>query len=177
MAESGFIVCVPEAEAMVGSLRERFDSSARLGVPAHITVLFPFMSPESITASVVQRIQAVLREAQAFEFSLATVARFPATAYLEPEPAAPFIALTERLAREFPQFPPFGGEFPTIIPHLTVAHGSAAESEVAEAQLVSSLAMHGPITSVCSSLVLMENSSGTWRQMHVFPLARSQTDG
>jgi len=177
MAESGFIVCVPEAEAMVGSLRERFDSSARLGVPAHITVLFPFMSSENITAPVVQRIESVLREVQRFDFSLAKVARFPATAYLEPQPAAPFIALTESLAREFPQFPPFGGEFPSIIPHLTVAHGSATEAQAAEAELASSLALHGPITSVCSSLVLMENSSGTWRQMHVFPLARSQTAG
>jgi len=177
MAESGFIVCVSEAEALVGSLRERFDSSARLGVPAHITVLFPFMSPENITASVVQRIESVLREAQGFEFSLAKVARFPATAYLEPEPAEPFIALTESLTREFPQFPPFGGEFPTIIPHLTVAHGSATEAAIAEAELVSSLALHGPIKSACSSLVLMENSAGTWRQMHVFPLSRSQTAG
>ena len=177
MAESGFIVCVPEAEAMVGSLRERFDSSARLGVPAHVTVLFPFMSPENITASVVQRIASVLREAQRFEFSLAKVARFPATAYLEPEPAATFIALTESLAREFPQFPPFGGEFPTIIPHLTVAHGSITEAEFAAAELASSLALNGPIASACSSLVLMENSSGTWRQMHVFPLARSHTAG
>jgi len=177
MAESGFIVCVPEAEAIVGSLRERFDSSARLGVPAHITVLFPFMSPENINASVVQRIESVLREASGFEFSLAKVARFPATAYLEPEPASPFIALTKSLTREFPQFPPFGGEFSSTIPHLTVAHGSVTEAEVAEAELASSLALHGPITSVCSSLVLMENSSGTWRQMHVFPLARSQTAG
>ena len=54
---------------------------------------------------------------EGFEFSLARVARFPATAYLEPEPAAPFIALTESLFREFPQFPPFGGESPTITPH------------------------------------------------------------
>ena len=114
---------------------------------------------------------------EGFEFSLARVARFPATAYLEPEPAAPFIALTESLFREFPQFAPFGGEFPTIIPHLTVAHGSAVEAEIAESELVSSLALHGPITSFCSSLVLMENSSGTWRQMHVFAFARFQTAG
>ena len=162
---------------MVGSLRARFDSSARLGVPAHVTVLFPFMSPETITTSVVQRIERVLRAAHGFEFSLPKVARFPATAYLEPRPAAPFIALTESLAREFPQFPPFGGEFPSVIPHLTVAHGSSAEAEVAEHELVSSLALNGPIASVCSSLVLMENSSGIWRQMHVFPLARSHTAG
>jgi len=177
MAESGFIVCVPEAEAMVGNLRERFDSSARLGVPAHITVLFPFMSPENINASVVQRIESVLRGAQRFEFSLAKVARFPATTYLEPEPTEPFIAFTESLAREFPQFPPFGGEFASIIPHLTVAHGNVTEVEAAEAELAASLALNGPISSVCSSIVLMENSSGTWRRMHVFPLAPSQTAG
>ena len=66
MAKSGFIVCVPEVEAMVAKLRERFDSTAGLGVPAHVTVLFPFMSPENISASVVQRIRSVLREAQGF---------------------------------------------------------------------------------------------------------------
>jgi hypothetical protein len=43
MAESAFIVCVPEAEPHVAVLRERFDASARLGLPAHITMLYPFM--------------------------------------------------------------------------------------------------------------------------------------
>jgi hypothetical protein len=33
MAESAFIVRVPEAEVCVGALRERFDASVRLGVP------------------------------------------------------------------------------------------------------------------------------------------------
>lgn len=172
MTQTGFIVCVPEAEPWVGRLRERFDSSAALGVPAHITVLYPFMPPEDVTASVLQRIEGALRNAQAFAFSLAKVARFPATAYLEPEPTAPFVALTESLVRAFPQFPPFGGQFPTVIPHLTVAHGNTKEAEAAEAELAHALASHGPISAVCSSLVLMENASGTWRQMHAFPLAR-----
>jgi hypothetical protein len=34
MAESAFIVPVPEAESVVAPLRERFDASAKLGVPA-----------------------------------------------------------------------------------------------------------------------------------------------
>jgi hypothetical protein len=37
MAQTAFIVRVPEAERHVGDLRDRFDPSARLGVPAHIT--------------------------------------------------------------------------------------------------------------------------------------------
>jgi hypothetical protein len=95
--------------------------------------------------------------ARAFQFSLARVAQFPATVYLEPEPAAPFIAPTEGLVSEFPQFSPFAGEFPTIIPHLTVARGSATEAELAQAELVAALAAHGSIKSACSSLVLIEN--------------------
>jgi 2'-5' RNA ligase len=175
MPQSGLVVCVPEAEGVVGSLRERFDSSASLGVPAHITVLFPFMSPDAIDAVVLQRVQRVVSKATAFEFSLTQANRFPATAYLEPIPPAPFIALTERLVSEFPEFPPFGGIFPTIIPHLTVAHGSSSEAEVAEAELLTLLAAHGPVKSECTSLVLLENSTGLWRQMHVFPLAPSSS--
>jgi len=66
MAESAFIVRVPEAEPRVGALRERFDASVRLGVPAHITVLVPFMSPERISAAVLAEAQVALDEVPAF---------------------------------------------------------------------------------------------------------------
>ena len=39
---SGLIIEVPEAETAVAAWRERLDPQAVLGVPAHITVLFPF---------------------------------------------------------------------------------------------------------------------------------------
>ena len=177
MAESGFIVRVSEAEPLVRALRERYNESARLGVPAHITVLFPFMPPERIDSPVLERIRRVVGGVQSFEFSLSAVGRFPATAYLEPAPSAPFVALTEALVAEFPQFPPFAGEFPTIIPHLTVAHGNAEEAHFVEAQLVAKLAEHGSIRSACRSIELFENSSGRWRQMHVFHLAAAQPAG
>jgi 2'-5' RNA ligase len=172
MFETAFIVRVPEAEAHVASLRGRFDASAHLGVPAHITVLAPFMAPDQITRSVLAEIQAALSQVPAFAFSLRQVRRFPATAYLAPEPAAPFIALTEALGRRFPEFPPFRGEHESIVPHLTVANGNAGEAEVAAAELVAVVQSRGPISSVCSSVSLLENSSGLWREMHVFALPR-----
>ena len=177
MPETGLIVTVPEAESCVGSLRARFHPVAKLGVPAHVTLLFPFMSPERVNEAVLQRIRTAMSASAAFSFSLSQVGRFPLTTYLAPEPAAPFIALTQAFAREFPDFPPFGGEFETVIPHLTVSHGSAIYAEVAHAELSSALAGHGPIYSVCTSVVLLENSSGRWRQMHAFPLAHSRKDG
>ena len=173
MAESAFVVLVPEAEALVGNLRLRYDESARLGVPAHITVLYPFMEPSLITPEVTRECAGVLAAYPAFAFVLGSVCRFPATACLDPEPREPFIALTSALVRAFPAFPPSGGKYPSIVPHLTVAHGNAAEAESAAVAVAAGLRSSGPVSSACASVMLMENSSGRWRPMHVFPLASS----
>ena len=172
MFETAFIVCVPEAEGHVASLRSRFDPSVHLGVPAYITVLVPFMAPDQITENVLVQIQAALSQVPSFAFSLSQVRRFPATAYLAPEPAEPFIALTEALVRTFPEYPPFRGEHESIVPHLTVANGNASEAEVAVTELRAVVQSKGPISSFCSSVSLLENSSGLWREVHVFALPR-----
>jgi 2'-5' RNA ligase len=177
MAESAFIVRVPEAEACVGALRERCDPSVKIGVPAHITLLAPFMSPERITEAVLRQAQSALNVVSPFWFSLSKVARFPSTTYLAPEPAQPFIELTQSLVRSFPEFPPFRGEHESVIPHLTVAHGSASEAEVAAQELVAAVQAHGPIRSMCGSVTLLENSSGQWREMHAFVLSHGQQGG
>ena len=177
VSETGFIVRVPEAESRVRSLRDRFHPVARLGVPAHVTVLFPFMDPKTVNDDVLRQIRDALADARGFEFALTRVGRFPLTAFLTPEPAAPFIQLTQRLAGAFPAFPPFGGQFQTIIPHLTVAHGDPAQAEFAEAELSGLMATDGSIQATCRSVELLENSSGVWKQMHVFPLSDAQPPG
>lgn len=119
-------------------------------------------------------IQAVLRKVPEFAFRLAEVARFPTTAYLAPEPAEPFIALTEALVRKFPEFPPFRGEHSSIVPHLTVGSGSASEIAVIADELQATIQTVGPIHASCSSVSLFENSSGLWTEMHVFALRASR---
>lgn len=44
VGQTGLIVRIPEAEPAVRRWRDRFDPSAEAGVPAHVTVLFPFRS-------------------------------------------------------------------------------------------------------------------------------------
>src|SRR5712675_2883024 len=60
MAESALIVRVPAAEPHVSGLRARFDPAAALGVPAHVTVLYPFVPPDRITAAVLARVRAAI---------------------------------------------------------------------------------------------------------------------
>lgn len=170
MPLSAFIVRVPEAEDAVHDLRNRYEPSAALGAPAHITMLAPFMPPEKVTAQVLSAAAKALKASQPFTFALAEVGRWPETAYLLPEPAAPFIAMTKALAQAFPDYPPYGGQYSGIVPHLTVAHGSANHADEAEKALRAALARHGPITSVCKSVDLYENSSGMWRFAHAIVL-------
>ena len=170
MAISAFIVKVPGAESLVGALHERFDATSKLGVPAHITVLVPFMDPSDISAGVLEQVQRALAQTAAFSFALCSVGKFPATAYLVPEPAAPFIAMTHALTEAFPGFLPYAGEHQGVIPHLTVAHGNASDADEAADVLRLRLAQGTALTAKCSSIALIENSSGEWPEMHVFQL-------
>jgi len=167
---TAFIVAVPEAEPLVSDLRARFDPSAALGVPAHVTVLHPFMPPAEVTPEVLERVAVALRGMRAFDFVLARVMRFPGVLYLAPEPAAPLVALTEALIRAFPQYPPFGGAHERIVPHLTVAQGDEPMLQQAEAGLRATLQAHGPIHAPCRELCLLHNAPGSWVQWQRLPL-------
>jgi hypothetical protein len=64
------------------------------------------------------------------------------------------------------------------LPHLTVAHGGRLEHSRVETELLISLC--AGIGSSCSEVVLIENASGRWQQMQVFPLsfaAHASTSG
>ncbi|WP_174996734.1 2'-5' RNA ligase family protein [Burkholderia lata] len=170
MSTSAFVVEVPAAEPTVAHLRRRFDASASLGVPAHITLLFPFMSPDQITPDVIHQARSALRVVPSFEFSLTQVGRFETTAYLSPAPADPFVALTTALVECFPTYRPYGGAYDHIVPHLTVAHGDAVAAQAAAIELEERLRVLAPIRTQCRSVSLLENSSGIWKQMHVIDL-------
>ena len=171
MNQSALVVVVPEAEPSVGALRSRFDPSARIGMPAHITVLFPFMPVERLTKDILEKLAAVVGSFVEFEFRLERIERFPGTTYLAPEPPEPFAAMTAALAREFPDYPPYGGRFPTSIPHLTVADQNEEIAEAAARELAEVRSPHGGVRATCRVVMLLENShDGHWRDYDSFAL-------
>ena len=176
MAETALIIVVPEAEPHVSHLRRQFDPSASRGLAAHITVLYPFMPPEEVTDTVANQIRAIALSFTAFGFQLSKVGLFPGALYLAPTPAHPFIALTVALARHFPEYPPYGGQFRNVVPHLTVAQAGGWQQSSAYKELLCALHPSGDIFSRCSELVLTEDSSGRWETMHTFPLSVSSNE-
>jgi len=163
---------VPEAERYIAHHRQRFDPSARRNVPAHVTILYPFMAPPLVDEEVVARVAGIARSVPCFNYRLARTERFPVALYLAPDPGEPFMTLMNGLFRAFPDYPPFEGKFETVVPHVTVAHGD--EPLLCEIEVELRIALPGAgVQARCSELVLIENSSGRWEQMQVFALGES----
>jgi hypothetical protein len=118
---SAVLIAVPRAEALVGSLRGRFDPSAAQGVPAHITALVPFLPEERLSAGVLERLREICARTPVLDVEFRTTGRFPGVLYLAPAPAEPIRALTLAIAAEWPEAPPYQGEYDEVIPHLTAA--------------------------------------------------------
>ena len=165
---SALIVPVPEAEPLVHAWRARYDPSAAMGVPAHITLLVPFLPPDRIDGQVVEELRSFFAGAAPFSFRLARLARFPEVLYLAPEPDVPFTQLITALARRYPETPPYGGAFEEVIPHLTIAHST--EPGVLD-DIANALAGFAPIKAFATEAWLLEqDQNGYWRMRYHFPL-------
>ncbi|HST13772.1 MAG TPA: 2'-5' RNA ligase family protein [Gaiellaceae bacterium] len=157
MPRTALIVVVPEAEPAVGALRLAHDWSAVLGVPAHITILFPFAAPADVDEAAIAE---VVSSVPAFDFELDRVERFDdGLVWLRAAPSELFVALTTAVWRRFPDYPPYGGTHDVLIPHLTV---SAVPVEV-DIEL--------PIRASAREVTLIEEEAdGGWSVRRVFPL-------
>jgi hypothetical protein len=86
MPRTALIIAIPEAEPAVGDLRLAHDSSAALGVPAHVTILSPFADGADVDEAAIAEVVASF---PAFDFELDRVERFEnGLVWLHPEPSA-----------------------------------------------------------------------------------------
>jgi 2'-5' RNA ligase len=173
--ETALVVPVPAAEPVVGPWRQQHDPVAAQGVPAHVTLLYPFRSPNDITGAVLRELASIFAAMAPFPFSLSRVATFPTVAYLTPEPAAPFVQLIEQLMQRYPDAPPYGGAFRTITPHLTVIQTSEPEQLTGLVQAFRR-AMGGVLPVLASAVeawLLEQRADNSWHVHRRFPFAGS----
>lgn len=123
--ESAILLAVPEAEPLVHEWRAKGDPSAAHGVPAHVTLLYPFLPVERLDDGVLGELEWFFRGIDAFPLRFAGVGRWEhaGVVYLEPE-SDTLVELTLALARRWPECPPYSGEIPVdeLKPHLTIVH-------------------------------------------------------
>jgi 2'-5' RNA ligase len=156
---TALIVAVPEAAALVDRWLERTcPAKPSIGIPAHITLVFPFVPAWEAGDELVEELGGLFSAFAAFPFTLDRPERFPEVLYLAPEPALPFTRLTEAIVARYPAYPPYEGAFDTIVPHLTVAQGNAAALDEAEADIRSRL----PVEAFAHEVLLLEEIEPAW---------------
>ena len=174
--ESALIIAVPEAERLVKAWRERFDWSAGAGVPAHITILYPFIPPHEMTAAVLTELSAFFAQFAAFEFTLPELRRFShEVLYLAPSPAEPFKVLTLAVVEQYPNYQPYGGALSVseVIPHLTIADmAEAGQLDNIEREFTTQHGAQLPVKAAANEVLLIENTSGRWETRQAFRLSR-----
>ena len=161
--------------AALEAIRLRHVDNARLGVPAHVTVLFPFLPARSIDRAAVNLAGEAIAQTRPFEVEFREIRRWDpgptpeGVLWLPPEPAAPFIELTKALAGAFPDYVPYGGIHAEVIPHLTLANAGidAAAREAGSAWSGSFRRRTRDVS------LLVEDDVGRWRTRRRLPLAGS----
>jgi len=167
--QSGVIVRIrlpPELER----IRQRHDPVAVSGVPAHVTLLFPFLPADELTPAIRRRLAAIAAGARPFDVRFRAVRRFPGVIWLAPEPAEPFVTLTERIVVEFPGHPPYGGAHDAVIPHLTLGHGDEDVLARVERKVRGGVSFGDRVRAI---ELIAENGTDRWHRRWRIPLGSS----
>lgn len=172
---SALIVPVPAAEAVIAPYRRQFDPSAGQGVPAHVTLLYPFLAPDTLDDRALAILAEIAASTEPFSFELRRAERYPGLLVLPPEPDQGFAALRERLIGAWPQIVPYEGRYGLRPPpHVTVAWSDAFKPGGCPdfAPIEADLAPRLPIRDRATELLLEVRRDDRWSVLARFPLSR-----
>ncbi|GDY32923.1 2'-5' RNA ligase family protein [Gandjariella thermophila] len=162
---TGLIIPVPAADRLLDAVRERHRGAVR-DVPAHVSVLYPFLPAEELDDSVAASLREVFAAHRPTEVEFATCHRRPGFVGLLPEPPDVLDALAAATRRRWPSMLPYGGAFgedPGA--HLTVAMGTGeATSAEIEAEVGGWLPLRARLETAW--LVVYD---GAWMVHSIFP--------
>lgn len=165
--ETAVLLCVPEADELVGPWRDKGDPSASAGVPAHVTLLYPFLDSALVDAGVLAELEWFFSGVDAFAVRFDDVGAFPESGvvYLDPD-SRELDQLAAAFARRWPETPPYGGAVDAPHAHLTVVHTSDA---ALRAEAGDAVRPGLPLTATAAQAALwICDEDGHWSESHVF---------
>ena len=156
--------------AALESLRRRSVADAADGLPAHLTMLHPFIEWDALGPEIGRAIASIAEVHAPFAYRMTGPHRWPDAIYVAVDPGDPFVRLQADLAAAFPAFPIYGEPASFVfVPHITVAEGPAVDDprtidDPAWADL--------PSASLASRLEVIATDGGPWELILSLPLGR-----
>ena len=159
---TALVLTIEDAEPFDEVRREFAAEQVGLGIPFHVTLLFPF-------GELADEARAFFAERAPFQFALTRVAAWPDVVYLVPEPDDELRACMRALFDRFPEWPPYGGIHEEVIPHATLAEG--VDGPAVRGEIERRLAPHLPHRCQARDVSLLEElDARTWRERERFAL-------
>jgi 2'-5' RNA ligase len=162
------LVLVVVLPPVLEKLRRRSIVDATSGVPAHVTLLYPFAEEAQLEPQVFDDVAAIAARHPVLRLTLGEGRRFPDTLYASVEPDGPLRALQAELAAAFPTLPLYGDAF-AFVPHVSIVEGPASTDPRAfDDPAWSEL----PVEQDVDAVDLITGGDGRWATRHRFSLGR-----
>ncbi len=171
---SAVVIIAPHrVQALAVPLMRQHCFNSLMRVPAHITILFPFVPVDDLDDAC-WKLRDICAALAPFDVTLDGYGYFPTTVYLKPRDPEPIKATFRAVHAAFPDCPPYRGEFSSddITPHMTVG---VFKSEAEREQAV--FPAYEPITFQVRRLHLIvgvEHEPLPWITYDVLPLGKPQ---
>jgi len=122
---SALVLLIPGYEDIVGSYRKRYTTDGAIGMPCHITIVYPFMNNTDWNDYISNQLKEIssLIKPISFHFNGLNCFEDKNVLFMEPYPQESIIQAIQQVSRAFPMFPPYKGEIPIsdLRAHMTVA--------------------------------------------------------
>lgn len=161
---TGVVIPVPEAQELLASVASRHPEAVRPGVPAHVSVLYPFL--RQFDDEVLAALRELFAGRSAIPVRFAECRRRGGFVHLRPSPDDQLRALTAEAMRRWPDVPPYEGKYEPE-PHLTLATNVPDDTATAIAREV---AAELPVVAELSEawLVVFDGERWTRRERFAF---------
>jgi hypothetical protein len=146
----------------IEDIRARHDWSAQLGVPAHVTLLGPFLDPAEVDGQIVGRLREIVSGQRRFHATFDRLALLGDVACLLPADPSPFEHLHRTLHEHWPHLPRRSGHQVTVARDL-----NDAEFELLANSIEPLLPLVGSVREV---MLLATDGNGGVQTMQTFDL-------
>ena len=118
---TGLVIPVPAADGLLELVEARHPGSVRQGVPAHVSLLYPFVGVAELSDRDTEVLRELFLEQEPMRVVFGECYRRGGFVALRPSPLEGLTELTNRTRRRWPDVVPYEGLYGDVEPHLTVA--------------------------------------------------------
>ena len=165
-APDSALVLVVSLPPALESLRMRSIEDAAAGMPAHVTLLYPFADEAQLSDDVLALVAGIAARHPVLRLNLGEGRRFPDTLYASVEPDALVRAIHAEFAAAFPTLPLYRHAF-EFVPHVSIVEGPPAGDPLA---LDDPAWRTLPVEQLVDAVDLITAGDGRWATRRGFPL-------